>query len=40
MREAVRHKAAETDEKILALLNAEQKAKYKQWVQKRRERFQ
>lgn len=40
LRASIRQKANETDEKILALLNAEQKEKYKQWVAKRREQFQ
>ncbi len=40
MREAMQKNARETDEKILALLNAEQQTKYKQWVDERRARFE
>jgi protein CpxP len=40
MREAMQQKVKETDEKILALLNPEQKAKYTELMKERRARFE
>jgi Spy/CpxP family protein refolding chaperone len=40
MREAMQAKGKETDEKILALLNDEQKAQYADFVKQRRSRFE
>jgi protein CpxP len=40
MREAMQQKVKETDEKILALLNPEQKAKYRELMKERRARFE
>jgi len=40
MREAMQQKVKQTDEKILALLNPEQKAKYRELMKERRARFE
>jgi Spy/CpxP family protein refolding chaperone len=40
MREAMQQKVKQTDEKILALLNPEQKAKYTELMKERRARFE